>query len=319
MTQSYIIGVIAVIITIAGLLWYFRKRNQKEIISIVILLREPKNLSVKKISSVIKKNYNMLLSTEESDDGYIATMSPNKSTTSFFIDIKRLNRRYLINSSQLPYIENHKKVAKKIKDLRFRKAFEKHNSWLSIDWAGQVSEEKVDDIYKGIGRLLVEFIDEKSLALYFPEFNKGYVVNEETKNTLLSEDPLFFIDKDEEAPVLEISSDNPKMKKAVKEANERWPEFVEAFNSGNENLTNFLIKAPITDGKNTEYIWIDVKKINKDTIKGELENKPINVKNAKLGDPVTVSLEDLNDWMYIKNGEDMVGGFTMKVIIDAQK
>ena len=42
------------------------------------------------------------------------------------------------------------------------------------------------------------------------------------------------------------------------------------------------------------------------------------MRGLKDGDPVEVRLADLNDWMYIR-GEEMVGGFTVKVLDRKQR
>jgi uncharacterized protein YegJ (DUF2314 family) len=48
-------------------------------------------------------------------------------------------------------------------------------------------------------------------------------------------------------------------------------------------------------------------------VRGRLTNEPRGVPKLKIGDPVTVSIDQLNDWLYI-DGRNRFGGFTSAVL-----
>ena len=75
----------------------------------------------------------------------------------------------------------------------------------------------------------------------------------------------------------------------------------------------FAIKAPFTNGKETEYMWLLVSAIGEETVTGTLDNEPIYVRNVRVGETVTVSIDQVNDWLYTDGGE-LVGGFTNEVL-----
>jgi uncharacterized protein YegJ (DUF2314 family) len=101
------------------------------------------------------------------------------------------------------------------------------------------------------------------------------------------------------------------MMAAVEEARRRWPEFLEAY--GAQDGENFAIKAPVSDGRTTEFIWIEVVEIDGENIAGDLANDPVDLQFVKLGYRVRTTLSELNDWAYLKNGE-LIGGFTVQVL-----
>jgi uncharacterized protein YegJ (DUF2314 family) len=107
------------------------------------------------------------------------------------------------------------------------------------------------------------------------------------------------------------------MKAAVEEAQRRWPEFVAAFARRAPEQT-FGVKVPITDGKTTEFIWVSVTSLEDDRICGKIDNDPVDLTNVKHGSRVRVKQRKLNDWAYMV-GDEMIGGFTVKVLQDLQR
>jgi uncharacterized protein YegJ (DUF2314 family) len=104
------------------------------------------------------------------------------------------------------------------------------------------------------------------------------------------------------------------MQAAVAEARRRWPEFVAAFEQRRAGQL-FAVKAPITDGNNTEFMWAAVTAIEGDLVLGTLENEPVDLKNFRYGGRVRIPSIDLNDWI-ISEGDSHRGGFTINVLTD---
>jgi uncharacterized protein YegJ (DUF2314 family) len=113
------------------------------------------------------------------------------------------------------------------------------------------------------------------------------------------------------APVMEMSNDDPRMVAAIVEARKRWPEFVAAFQaSGPEG---FAVKATFSDNEVEESMWVKVQSITADQIIGELANAPMELKQIREGDSVTVAVAQVLDWGY-GNGDQIEGLFTQKVL-----
>jgi uncharacterized protein YegJ (DUF2314 family) len=106
--------------------------------------------------------------------------------------------------------------------------------------------------------------------------------------------------------------DDPRMKAAEAEAMKRWPEFAAAFKRRQPNQ-GFAVKAKFTEGKTTEWMWVEVDSMTADAITGRVDNDPVDVHNVKLGDTVTRKRSEIDDWIY-KDSAGMHGGFTSKVL-----
>ena len=62
-----------------------------------------------------------------------------------------------------------------------------------------------------------------------------------------------------------------------------------------------------------EHLWVGDITWDGTAFHGHIDNEPLDVTNVAVGRRVTVSPEDLTDWMFIKNGK-LMGGFTMRVL-----
>ena len=71
------------------------------------------------------------------------------------------------------------------------------------------------------------------------------------------------------------------------------------------------------DGDDVEFMWVKVESIEGELIKGRLDSDPHTVSTIAEGDLADVEIEDLNDWVYIADGE-MIGGFPIKVLQGVQ-
>jgi len=67
---------------------------------------------------------------------------------------------------------------------------------------------------------------------------------------------------------------------------------------------------------NIEYMWVDEVEFDGKFIKGILINKPNYLTNVKEGDRVSVTLEELCDWMIAREGK-VYGAFTINLIRSA--
>ena len=120
------------------------------------------------------------------------------------------------------------------------------------------------------------------------------------------------LDESVSLPIVEVSDDDPLMIHAVKKAREGWPRFVEVYEA--QAGENFTVKAPVSYGEKTEYIWISVTAIEGENVYGQLANDPGDLGPLKLGSKVSVPVAELNDWCYIDPATKLQGGFTIEAV-----
>ncbi|HKA08176.1 MAG TPA: DUF2314 domain-containing protein [Gemmataceae bacterium] len=310
-----VLGVVAALAIGGFLYWRLRRRRSHRLISFVALLREPVNFDPAVLAKVAGKAWNADLGDGESEgaDGFVACADIVNT-------IMHDGRMFLINSFPRPYVDDPEAAAEGITDLRIRSLFREHRAWFSCDALGvnrSTPEREVQDWYRRLGRLFAELLDENCLLVYMPDTERAYPVNEDTETALRSQNPVDALQDTLAAPIVEISNDDPLMIKAVETANQRWPEFVAAFEAG--SAENFSVKAPITHSGNTEFIWITVTAIEGDTIYGELANDPGDLGPLKLGSRVTVPRGELNDWCYTDAEGNLKGGFTIEALQKASR
>jgi len=228
---------------------------------------------------------------------------------------------FAIHYVDVPYFDSPEEIADYAPESRIRRVILGHQAWISIDLL-QTGDEEQQEIQKReayclIGKLLAELIDDNCLAIFCPEAGSIYAYHPSFQEKLTGSDPFGQLQDVEYPPVIEVEADDPRMKAAVEKARSRWPEFVNRFESRCSEQS-FSVKAPLADGSEKEYIWINVTAIENNVIYGKLGNDPINLPHFKLNDRVHVSVKDLNDWIYTA-GEDFHGGFTLEVLSKAVK
>ena len=288
----------------------FSRKKDEPIHALVFLRNEPRILDSETLERVVERALGVDFSSKDEEDTdacFVAGFPP-------ILMVKLPDAMVLVNCVPAPYVPNPEKLANQIKELRMRKAVAEHKAWMSVDWMGDKDPESLKSGYRTIGKIAAELVDDDCVALYSTSSNQLIPIDDEVIEGLRSEDPLAMFDEIIQPPVVNISGDDPRMKRAVEEAKERWPEFIAAYEAGNGD--NFSIKAPVSDGRNTEFIWIEVKEIDGENIAGDLANDPVDLQFMKLGSRVRTTLSELNDWAYIKDG-DLIGGFTVKVLQDA--
>jgi len=299
----------------AVVFWRIRRRKRHRLISIVALLREPVTFDPAVLAKVAGKAWKADLGDGESegDDGFVAGADIVNT-------IMHDGRMFLINSFARPYFDAPESLAEQIPDLRIRSLFREHRAWFSCDALGvdhSTPEVEIRDWYRRIGKLFVRLLDENCLLIYLPDTGMSYPINENTAMALRSKNPVEALEETLNAPILEVSGDDPLMVAAVEKARTSWPKFVAAYEA-NEG-ENFSVKAPVTAGDNTEFIWISVTAIEGDLIYGELANDPADLGKLKLGSKVSVPLEELNDWCYMDRKGNLTGGFTIEAVHKASR
>lgn len=223
-----------------------------------------------------------------------------------------------------PYIENPREFARTtIRDKRLRRAVESHSAWISVDYAEtpeQTDLEEKTKLYGVIGKIASAMAGPDCLAVYCPELQRCNEFDLDMMERLREDDPRRIFTEPTHEPIIEISENNPRMKAAVDEAINRWPEFVAAFRrqDGAEDQS-FIAKAEFVsreDATNSEFMWINVTAASAESLEGVLMNEPHDLPDLHKGKAVTVMLKHLNDWIFPGPDGNPIGGFTLSVLSD---
>jgi uncharacterized protein YegJ (DUF2314 family) len=296
-----------------------RKTNGDRMVSLVALLAEPQFVDAGVVARAAREAWGADLgdgqSEEEGPDGFVVGGEDVPT-----IALRYDERMILIHRFAQPYVENPEEAAEQSADMRIRSALAGHRAWMSCDALGvdeSTTPEETEEWYRLLGSLLAELVDDNTLAIFVPQTSRLYPYNSTTVECLQSNKPLAALQQELDVPVIVVADDDPRMLAAVEEARTRWPEFQSAFESGRGE--SFAVKAPVTRGDNTEFIWLEVTAIENDTIYGELANDPVDLGDLVLGSKVSVPVSELNDWCYVDPQEQMCGGFTVKVVTEAAK
>jgi uncharacterized protein YegJ (DUF2314 family) len=285
-------------------------------VSLVLLLKQPRYLEAPVLAEILRAAWDVTFSVSAADE----KKSENTSGQPWIIG---QNPIFMVNTGGAMFVvHNHERLyfgevenlAEKVPDLRLRTIILEHRAWLSVDAMGVSGEAETAAAYKKISRALAELADDTVLGLFQPEANRLTPWEPSLEAQLRSGENLDELFALKQAPVVQISNDDPRMLAAVTEARQRWPEFVAAF--GARRATgNYAVKAPVTRGDNTEFIWLEVIGLEPEFIHGKLANDPVNLEGLKLGDQVEVAVAELNDWTYRHTeAEDPAGLFTVKVL-----
>ncbi|OPZ85178.1 MAG: hypothetical protein BWY76_01522 [bacterium ADurb.Bin429] len=221
---------------------------------------------------------------------------------------------FFVHSYAKPYMDLDARALDDIMDQRLRRVMAEHRAWLSVDLLREIGDTAREAAYPTIGKILAAMLDEDSLGVLSPALSRCKPLNDDARDALLSDDPLALFST-VSLPVFSVAADDAAMEAAIAEARERWPEFVAAFAAQEADTGGFNVKVMFTHGDYTEHIWVEVETIDGETITGTVGNEPDAIPGLKFDDRVTVTMDRISDWMYF-NGEEMVGGFTVKVLTE---
>jgi uncharacterized protein YegJ (DUF2314 family) len=295
--------------------------------SLVLLLREPHYVEGSMMASVASRAWDCEVAYEGGeDDSDDDDDTPLEESTPFLVGeeapffCSKFPAMLTIHNFPAPYFDDPEAVAEDVHEARIRTAILEHTAWISCDlitWMDEDSDEAQADIL--IGQLLAEFADDNCLAVIDLLDQSVYpFIEEETEAALRSKNPRKALEELPYDPVITVSSDDPEMLAAVQTARDRWPEFVEAF----ENRTDgqhFAMKARFEENDFVEFMWVTVTAIEGELVLGVLDSDPADVRSIRCGDRVRVTLDNLNDWMYVSGDEEPIGGFTIAVLTKRQR
>ncbi len=113
-----------------------------------------------------------------------------------------------------------------------------------------------------------------------------------------------------EPDCIQVTDDNQVMAQAVQKARNTTKKFIAALRSPKSSQTRFAVKKPFIEGDKVEHLWINELTFDGKVFHGKVDNEPVDIKGVRLGDEVSVSPNEISDWMYVQDGK-LVGGYTI--------
>lgn len=89
--------------------------------------------------------------------------------------------------------------------------------------------------------------------------------------------------------------------------------FIAALKKKRNGDSGFELKKTFVDGDKVEHIWLRDVTYDGQNFRAKVDNQPMDVKNVRLGQTVTVTPHDVTDWMFVKDGK-LIGGYTTRVL-----
>jgi uncharacterized protein YegJ (DUF2314 family) len=100
------------------------------------------------------------------------------------------------------------------------------------------------------------------------------------------------------------------MDRAVQTAQETVNQFIAVLGSPKDNQSRFAVKTPFVEGDKVEHIWLNKVSFDGRVFHGQVDNEPVDIKGVRPGQEVSVSPNEISDWMYVQDGR-LVGGYTI--------
>lgn len=204
------------------------------------------------------------------------------------------------------------------RDLRIQSVLDRHQSALLLDaWAapdGKVREDGTDLM----GRILIELADETTVGVFCFHTQRLNPLDETLAELFRQGKAAEAMETYTADGVSTVASDDERMAAAIAEARQRWPEFVEAFESRCAPDSGYGIKAPFEQGDRIEHLWIEVDRADSISATGKVVSRPIALARPRHGDEVTVKADQITDWAF-QDGEKTGGSFSDAIVRGALK
>ena len=95
-----------------------------------------------------------------------------------------------------------------------------------------------------------------------------------------------------------MAREEPAMRKAFEQAKSTLDPFLKLASSPMEGTTGYALKVAVSDGRNTEYFWVNRFVAQGDRFTGHLGNEPRLVKKYKFDERFPFDREQIVDWTY---------------------
>ncbi len=188
-------------------------------------------------------------------------------------------------------------------------AFAEHQAWISVDVVRDFG-----DAMSAVGQIAAELMPDDCVLLYQPHRHRASFPTPVMLEALRQGAWESQFDKTGKTAGMLATrpADDAELAAATAEAMARFPEFVRAFEQ--RDGWGHAVKTPFTERDEVEHMWVIVTSITETHVAGTLESEPQLIHGVRHGDEVTVAIDDIEDWLFMR-GEEMVGGFSMAVLL----
>jgi len=117
-----------------------------------------------------------------------------------------------------------------------------------------------------------------------------------------------------------VPDNDAAMELAIATAKRTSGTFLQALRDPKPSDHDFFLKKPyrVGQGNGQEHMWIgEVSEVG-DHLEGIIANDAFETKEVKLGQKVSLKLEEISDWKYV-DGKRLIGGYTIRYFYDRLK
>jgi len=118
--------------------------------------------------------------------------------------------------------------------------------------------------------------------------------------------------RDGEPEVHMFRTGDPEMAAAFEAARRSVPGLVERLPQLRAAGIYASVKVPVVEGGQVEHIWLSDIRFGEGQVHGALGNTPLNLPSWSLGDPISIPLDRISDWMVVYE-DRLIGGYTLFV------
>jgi uncharacterized protein YegJ (DUF2314 family) len=111
-----------------------------------------------------------------------------------------------------------------------------------------------------------------------------------------------------------VRTDDPEMTSAKLAAQKTFDSFLQAKAAAEAGTSSFAVKVALTDGRQTEHVWVYPFRPAIGGFEGVLKSQPMFMTDAKYGRQISFSRQQVSDWGYAKKGK-RIGYRTVCVLL----
>lgn len=121
-----------------------------------------------------------------------------------------------------------------------------------------------------------------------------------------------------EGNMVDVPADDPELLAAEAEARTTLDAFLADLESPAPGHEDHAVKTAFREGTVVEHMWVGDLRWDGTRFHGRIANEPVDVSNVSAGQTVVVERADVEDWMYYDAAGDIVGGYTVQVLLNRQ-
>lgn len=273
--------------------WWKTRKERSEVVSLVLLGSTPKLLTAETLNTALQ-SIGIPTHLEEEKISYF-----RGTIEGFEITIASLPAPY----APLANVN--------LRERRISDVCKSHIAFTMLDiWKAPDTKQRTEG-RPLLAKIATALTDEYVLA-YFDWTTKKFCLPDENIKELLAKGEIDEALSQVGDIVINVESDDQRVEAAIAEAQERWPEFVEAFAHRTPDAP-FIAKARFEHNDMGEHLWMEVQSCDLESVTGKIANKPYNIPRPREGDIATAQRKDISDWL-MRGPNGPVGGFVERIL-----